>query len=454
MKILRAAAVAVLLVLAAATATKYWVAPHMLRLRLSAVCSQYWRGSVRIGSVDFSFFGPARLRGLELLDECGRQHLWADEATVRLKNRLSDRPTVTSIAARGVSVNFHRVGGKLVFPLRLPPQGDELIEHCLDLQSIQLRDLSVKLLEDRRVSWQLSRPMVTVTRGAKSYEVELPDQEVIDGLRITPLHGNGGQVLAGLEFEAAVLGGKASGKVAIERPSGKSAKCDGFVSISGLDLERLSEFLPTQQSLGVGILTGWLEFHSREPDLTRLMGAGELTVTDVDAEAGPLTGSLLEFLNGNFSQDAAKSNVEAAFTFDRAVATLQDCTLSDALRIMRVESGGTIDLRTGELDLYLVTLQLRGVSKLLTRIPVLKLAATLSNKLTRVHVTGTWHDQIISKEPVEDMYSATLELLQEIVTTGGAIRPVVQDALADLLRTVKDAVAGPATTTSAPAEDP
>jgi hypothetical protein len=84
---------------------------------------------------------------------------------------------------------------------------------------------------------------------------------------------------------------------------------------------------------------------------------------------------------------------------------------------MSVEKGGTIVLRTGVLDLYLVTLQLRGLGGVASSLPVINMAVILTNKLTRLHVTGTWEKETITKEPVKDVSAASVEIFREALTT-------------------------------------
>ena len=70
-------------------------------------------------------------------------------------------------------------------------------------------------------------------------------------------------------------------------------------------------------------------------------------------------------------------------------------------------------------------------------------------------MTGTWDDQQISKEPVEDISAATLELLQEVLLTGGRLGPSVHGAFGEMflyLSTMKTSTqpASTATTTIKP----
>ena len=193
---------------------------------------------------------------------------------------------------------------------------------------------------------------------------------------------------------------------------------------------------PVAKPTQVISFVGRLPLDASGPALEELTGRGLLLLGDVNARGDPVTREFFAFLDGAAGRIATSSNIEAVFTLRGPLVTLQRGVLTDKLIVMQVEKGGTINLQTRRLDLYLITLQLRGVSELLAHIPVVRLATSLSNKLTRVHVTGTWDDKKFRKEHVKDLSAATLELLQDAIRTGGSLGPGVHGAFHQLFETL------------------
>jgi len=59
-------AVCIGLAIIAGVFTKYYFAPAVVRQRLRTGLADYWEGTVRVGEVSFNYFGPVRLREVEL----------------------------------------------------------------------------------------------------------------------------------------------------------------------------------------------------------------------------------------------------------------------------------------------------------------------------------------------------------------------------------------------------
>jgi uncharacterized membrane protein len=53
----------------------------------------------------------------------------------------------------------------------------------------------------------------------------------------------------------------------------------------------------------------------------------------------------------------------------------------------------------------------------------MRLVTALSNKLTRIRVTGTWDEMEFTKEPVRDISAATIDFVKEALALGGQLGP-------------------------------
>ena len=485
-RILRwSAAALIALVIGAAIATKYWIAPAIVRGRIEDVSARYWDGTVRIGAIDFNYLGPTRVRDIRLLDRQGRVHASAAAVTLKLEDLTSSSPVLAEAVVNDLHLHAHRVAGKLVLPLRLSDDGDT--DGQIDLKSLQIWDVSLTLHEEGVAKRRFGpvhvlgrgetgscvvtlligpkdRPSLSLhatVRSISDRQLDISVRESKDSppyteeLRMTVSRdapdGRGGSA----KWSATVAGGKLDGSLSVEAPPGGAFQYTGRIEADRIDLKKLSQVLHMRKLAGSGILTGKLSFRGGGTGLEGLRGRGLLQLEGVPARRDPLTHKLFGLLNGTGIVNEPTSDVQAVFTLRGAVATLQDAILADTLRVMKVERGGTINLQTREIDLYIITMQLRGVSGLLSRIPVVKLATIPFDKLTRVHVTGTWDDQVIRKEPVKDIAAATRDILREAIQTGGQIGPGVHGIFRNVFRALQDVgTTRPRAETGPPAKDP
>jgi len=445
-------AIAALLVLAG-IAVKYWIGPSLVRSRLEWACSQFFSQPMHIAGVSFSFFGPISANGLELRDENGDEHIRVSRLLLVRKDLSPLDPVITDVVADGLDLCIRRTAGRSTSPIRVSRSSD-LLGRYVDLQSVRVADASVSVYEDGEYAGglQLAEALFSQEDGG-TYSLKINGQTVVSELKTSAGRSEAPGGPKAREFSAALLGGAIKGSYQLTRgQTSDQFSCDVLVQGDGVNLGRLSDILGNDAPEGMRKLTGRFEFHTRSADLDDVRGEGKVTLSDVDALSDPLSGPVLKFLGGQLGRARPASRMRASFTLGGATVTLDDAELTDALRIMRVEEGGTINLRTRAIDLYVTTLELRGVSNLVTQIPVVQLATSLSNKLTRVHVTGTWDKAVFRKEPVEDVSSATLELLQDTLTDGVLLPGVVPRGVGELLQSLRSNVPPSPQTTSAPAD--
>ena len=367
----------VVLSLLAGAVLNYWVVPQVVRLRLQAACAPYWDGSFEIDEVEASPQGRIRLRGVRVLDREGRTHAAAKGITLFVRD-LTGKATLTDVFVEDLDLYFHRLGDTYHVPYRNPDNGDS--DSSLDLKSLRIRGRSLFIVQG-------------------------------------PPDGNGD------ESQTHVDGGPRLFHVVLTRDGGPYDARISLPPLSGKGAEEKQ-----------GLLSTTLTFHGRGPSLGLLRGPGHIAMRRVDARESRWTHQLFSFLSGEVGGERARSDVEAVFALDGSVVIIKDAVLADPVSLMRVEEDGMIDLNSGRMDLYLITLHLRGLSGLVQGIPLVNMVTMLTNKLTRVHVTGTWDKQVIRKEPVQDLTAATWEILAESLRMGGQIGPQAQGAFWQLFR--------------------
>ncbi len=176
-----------LLALAAVLAGKYWIVPSVLRHQASAAIREYWDGKLTIADINFSWTGPAQLRGVELSDAEGRVWLRAASVKLALRNWPGVRPALSHVEVEDLDVRGFFAEGVLQLPLKPTPAQ----ERKLDLPAITVRNMSVGIVADQssRTSWGdiqlVLRPegqdlLIDLTRTCKEPGEELALSGTVD----------------------------------------------------------------------------------------------------------------------------------------------------------------------------------------------------------------------------------------------------------------------------------
>ncbi len=462
-----AAAVAGLIV-AAALATKYWIAPALLRHRLQTLSSRYFAGEIHIRRVDFRDFNTVHLRNVRLLDRDNQEHVSVDTVTLVLRDLIRARPIVTDVMVEGLKLRIHRTGSRFVFPFRIPD--DSGIQQHLDLESLSVRNASLAFHKDGEVTHRYAPIALRITREAESYGVRLEfagltdtsivasgkldviseeevrlsgridagEQPLAQEIDLTITHRNRDGRSIEAKLSSLALNGTIDGSLTIDAGRDRALRYTGVIRTERLQLHSLPQRPATPRPPRTAVLTAELRFTGSGTDLRNLRGRGLVVLENVNARGDPITREIFALLNDPIGHNSTLSSIEAVFSLRGEVVTLQEAILADALSVMKVEPGGTINLLNRKLDLRIITLQLRGLSKVLNHVPMMNLAASLSNKLTTIHVTGTWDDKKLSQEPVTDISAAALEFLQEAIVLGGRLGPEAHSAFSELFNSLSN----------------
>jgi len=355
-------------------------------------------------------------------------------------------PVITDVEVTDLAVRLNGDADGFDLPLKLP----DVPIRAGDLKSVQVTGVSLSLDAGADQKHELRLDRVRLAKRGGLVRLTLHGPGLSAETEIAATRGDDGALRIAVDGTA--FDGRLN--INVESVPGRDARTalSGTVKAEKLRLDELAEFVGRPGSdpalLSLDVQLAWSALGSNG-----LTGSGTVHVTGVDASNTSLTRAVLSILNGSAPTAKSQSDVRVVFDLAGPVATLKEGELVDAFRAMKLEEGGTVNLRNGQLDFYLITLQFKGVSDMLTRIPVVKLAMLLTNKLTRVHVTGTWGDHKITKEPVEDVSAATLEFFEEVLSPAGAALPV--DGLTGVLKAfsgLEGPFFGPPASAPAPAD--
>lgn len=517
-----------------AVAMQLWIVPAVVRWQLGEKLPEYWSGEATIGTIEFSWFGPTRLRGISLVDDRGRR--WARIETVELTLRDFPglHPVLSEVAVDGVDLRAHFDRGACRLPLLDFPDEPSPLREYVDIRSVVVRNVSVGLVGDGgpELVWRgfhcragreggeyagrlfrtpaapatapagrqdsleltfrtdaetlashvklslrhklkpaegtllaavLDRPELRDVEGVLTADVtttgkldELPKANhrgmiLLDRWNVAGPHGPlargagieirlDGRRIQGRDLRGNVCGGKLGGGfVAL---AGANLRYSGEVTVDGLDLADLRRSLSGRKDVRSGVLAARCGFIGHGTNLADLRTAGVAKVNDADLARSGFLDALLNAVDVEMGAPAGGTDAEAVFHSAGAEVTIDSGRLANKISAIVAEPGGTVNLDTTELDLYLVVAPVTVLRDLFTAVPipllgqVLKGATTAAEKLTRVHVLGPWTDppaKLVRKEPAADVQAGTLAIFKGIVDGGGQLGKGLADSVNSLL---------------------
>ncbi|MBN1361650.1 MAG: hypothetical protein JW993_13720 [Sedimentisphaerales bacterium] len=239
--------------------------------------------------------------------------------------------------------------------------------------------------------------------------------------------------LAGIEGR--LLEGALRGTLSLEH-SGLTVN-RGRVSLEadGIGLEGLAERVPDWDSFTQGIASGHFDGTFDRLTLADVNGAGGIFVKDMDVHLLPIVSQVLEALDVVGADILGTSDAMIWFDNQGSMLTISDGSIANSINAIKAEPGGTVDLKTRQVDLYAVWVPIKQADSLLEALPLVDLLNNLKDKLIRVHVEGTWDQppsQLVSKEPALDVSEGVIDFFEGVAKAGGKIPKAMFDALGSI----------------------
>ncbi len=201
------------------------------------------------------------------------------------------------------------------------------------------------------------------------------------------------------------------------------ANMTGQVIIRAVSLETAGRYLPIPGHISGG--TADLEYVFYAPHTSGdLYGYGLLDVSQADLISFPVIPDLFSCLGLPGGGWFDLSDASLLFSHSGPWLQIQQARVSNAVAALIAESGGTIHLRDGMLDLYVIAAPIKQMDDFLRWVPGLRLFNQLKDKLVRLHVFGHWSlpaQNLIQKQPIQDIGEGLAELLEELARSGGTI---------------------------------
>ena len=199
---------------------------------------------------------------------------------------------------------------------------------------------------------------------------------------------------------------------------------EGAVRVERINLAEMMRAL-THEKPRQGVLSGEYNFRLEPADISSLRATGHVILDDVEpagAKASTLGAIVAEVLRKlNIAGLLGKSDTAVSFEMKGTVLTAKRAYVSGAVMAVEIEPGGTVDLRTRQVDLYVIGVPIRQVRSLLVRVPVARLVESLKDKFTRVHLKGRWDDpprKLVQIAPIRHVTKGTVDFLKTVVQEG------------------------------------
>ena len=211
----------------------------------------------------------------------------------------------------------------------------------------------------------------------------------------------------------------------------------GVAQAQGVRLASLSRALAPKEPLSAGTASARCGFSVRAGDLDTLQAKGVLVVDDADLWNVPVLSALFQHLG----LPLKATDAEAAFTLAGPVATITAGRLANPVSAVVVEPGGTVNLQTRHVDVFVVVAPLKHLRNLLARVPLVKLLVTAKEKFVRLHLKGPWDRHtahLVTEVPLKTLSDATLGIFKSIAKGGGQLGREILKPLDDLLQGAGD----------------
>ncbi len=447
-----------LVVLAAATviAAKFWIIPGIIRDRVSAALAEYWDGKVEIGDVEFDLSGSAVLHDVKLTDRDGRDWLHVKNAAITLENWLGSAPMLTDANIDGFDIFAHFIDGECDLPIA-ESQSDSDEPSSVDLHSLTIANASFTKVDDGAPQPSEAFSLQCV-RESDEYAVSFRHQQrqiAIDG-QIVPkdekvllqkfsVSTEYGELISRLRASISVTGqannrvigirifyGRTGGRGILQGSAEISKKAgdygmDGRMALIEASIPLLQKSLQGKAETTSGTITIQTTFACPDLKLENLAGDFAMFVDDIDSQNRGLAKDVAETIGVEAYDAKTQSDIEMACSYVWPVVVLKPgCHYSSESFAIEGEPGGTVNLTTKDINVYVVAAQFSHIRNAFSAIPILSKGpiTSLLKKVFRLHIVGKWDDpadKLIHKEPLTDLAKGTVDFLKASMEGGGEL---------------------------------
>ncbi|MDD5458611.1 MAG: AsmA-like C-terminal domain-containing protein [Phycisphaerae bacterium] len=170
-----------------------------------------------------------------------------------------------------------------------------------------------------------------------------------------------------------------------------------------------------------GQISARFDFAMNGLDANNVTGKGKIVLDNADIQAIGIVSEIFKQVGLRAVSPTSFSDFRARFDFSGPLVTIDRARIANQLTAVEVEKGGKVNLKTKNIDMYIVGIPLKKAESILKNIPVVNLFMSLKDTLVRLRVKGKWDDspeKLMSKQPVQDIAEGTLDFFKEAGTKG------------------------------------
>jgi len=196
----------------------------------------------------------------------------------------------------------------------------------------------------------------------------------------------------------------------------------GDFLLTDISMAELTELMKTEKRFTRGTGRISFQFTADTNSIDSLKAQGIAFLDDADLWRFPLIGQLFKSIGIWEYQAGGMSDAEMKFNLSGPEMTIERGHLSNRFSAIEAEPGGKINLRSGQIDMFVVAAPLKDLEKLIGKIPVVNWFLTFKDKLVRLQIKGSWSNspiKLVSKRPIKDVKDSTVEFFGSIIESGG-----------------------------------
>lgn len=389
-RVLRAAGVVGLALVLLALAGKWWIIPAVARWQIETRIGEYWDGTAEFDRLDFAYFGASTLEGLRVRDRSGRTWLTVRRLAVTPCDWPGLHPRLRAVEAEGFAASVYVGDGNALPALRKLPF-TEMVD-WLDLHELRASG-TVELVAGGKTVDRLNLAELSVRRNGQRYDVSVDMADPKLGATMSVIGVTGfrlserGVEIGDLWAEAA--GGRVhvSGS-ALLAPGGR---LDVRGQIAARDVEMSQVRLPLH-GMNSGRAKGAVQFTVGGADWRTIRGRGTAIIERMDLRTVPAASAMFARAGLSAPEALADANVDSSFRLDGWRVVLDRTQVRLRLGRVDVEQGASVNIRSGQMDLVASVRVLENVKNAVKYVPLVSTLASLTERLSRLHVRGVWSD--------------------------------------------------------------
>lgn len=296
---------------------------------------------------------------------------------------------------------------------------------------------------DMEITGNLNKPSSLQSSGSITIRdgiLYVRDKILINNLKTTGKFN--GKSLFFEQYFANICNGPAIGSLYIEAKQNKKIEIDGMLNADKMSFAELTSIFGSEKRKAAkGFVSLDYYFTSIEGNLKSLRGDGQIILDDGDISVIPIIPHLFSVM-GLVKLDPLKlSDAQCAFGTAGPVMEIRSAHISNKFGAIEAEPGGTINLQTGNINMYVITIPLQQLDVLVRKIPLVDIFFNLRDKLTRFYIKGHWTSppaKLISKTPVKDIKDGSVGFFKDVARNGGHFGQKMINGFESLLKATQN----------------